>query len=885
MFRRIVLFVLPLLLFPMAASAQFVVSGTDPSTHWKQRSTANYTVIYPAGMDSLSVEYATELERVRDAVGGSIGFVPNQNYRKRMPVVLHPFTSFGNGMVTWTPRRVDLYTTPGIKGDDSTPWVRQLVLHESRHIAQMQLGAGKPFFWTRVLTGEIGTGALAGIYGGPAFLEGDAVFAETSLTSSGRGRSGSFLEYYRASFFEGQMRIYWQWRYGSLDRYTPDHYRIGYFTNAGLSEYYDCGSFSKCFYDRILKHRGWAFWNLQKTTREISGKKFSEAWMEMASNVRDRWEDEASLREPFTSGKKLSPESRRYTDYHGICVLDGKLYAIRSGIGKNKALVQILPDSSEKKICLIGDNPSPLRADVYRGRLFWSESVCDPRWEMRYYSVIRYMDATGKVSDLTGRTRLFNPSPCPVKDVIALTSYPEGGGSSIVLIDSFKGRKLWEYPQKQMRRFLECAWVDSTLYASVSGPDGLGIVNVLTGETVLEEQTSSLNGLQGYGGELYFVSDASGVNEIYRLSPGGSPVRITSSRIGSSEYAVHADSLYFANLHTGGRVLYSTPLSACLSVDDFFRKASNPTADYISSREKVRIDDSLRVEVGPEENYSRIGHALRLHSWAPLYVNYNAVSSMSMESLSSAANLGATLFFQNTLGSLYGFAGVRLCDSKFKFRPSFHADFTWRGIYPVFEAGVDVNDRNARIYEIKTDEENPQIMRFSSKATSKPLASFNLKMYVPLRFSKGGINKGIIPQITYVLSNEAFSAESRTSSMGRLTASLRAYAVRNIPSSCIYPKLGVGLEAGYSTRPVVNDVICSNVYAHMYAYLPGIGDLHGIKLTAMIQRRMDDGLFSETLLSVAPRGFGGTQAVSRMSAYPVQSKVCFDYAMPFASVD
>ena len=95
------------------------------------------------------------------------------------------------------------------------------------------------------ILGQIWAGAAAALYPSLPFFEGDAVTAETALTLNGRGRSSDFLEYMRVSFAEGQYRNYWQWRYSSLNKFTPDHYRIGYMLTAGMRTAFDAPDFTK----------------------------------------------------------------------------------------------------------------------------------------------------------------------------------------------------------------------------------------------------------------------------------------------------------------------------------------------------------------------------------------------------------------------------------------------------------------------------------------------------------------------------------------------------------------------------------------------------------------------------------------------------------------
>ena len=261
------------------ASAQFHTLGADPGgLRWSTVETPTYRLVYPRGLDSLARAYAVMMERAATPVGGTIGVRPNAAYRRKMPVILHPWTAYSNGMVTWTPRRVDLLTVPDAFPDEQTPWVQQLAIHESRHISQMQAGASKPFRWLNVLTGQLTPGALAGVYGGPAFFEGDAVVTETALSASGRGRTAGFLEYYRVSFAAGDTRDFWRWRYGSQRWYTPDYYRAGYVAVGGIRATFDVPDLSARFYRRVAEHGGVAFFNWDKTVREATGLRFKDAF-------------------------------------------------------------------------------------------------------------------------------------------------------------------------------------------------------------------------------------------------------------------------------------------------------------------------------------------------------------------------------------------------------------------------------------------------------------------------------------------------------------------------------------------------------------------------------------------------------------------------------
>ena len=419
---RAIAILLPVLLgLALPLRAQFYTLGADPGgLRWSSLDSPTYRIIYPRGLDSLARVYALALERAATPVGASVGFRPNEAYRSRMPVVLHTASAQSNGQVTWTPRRMELLTTPDAFSFDATPWVNLLAVHESRHVAQMQAGGAKPFRWLRVLGGELAAGGLCAVYGGPAFLEGDAVVAETALSRAGRGRTADFLEYYRVSFAAGDMRDYWRWRYGSQRLYTPDYYRAGYLAVGGIRAVFDVPDLTARFYRRIADHGGVAFFNWQKTVREATGLRFRDAFSAVCDSLQRSWAADEAARGPFQSAVTVGAVPRRFTEYRDLTRAGDILYAVRSGITRPNQLVRFTPDGREKTVSQLGIGLSHPRFNERTGKLYWSEVVSDARWPLRSWSVVRSFDGI-RQRTLTRRTRYYHPAPDPDAPRLSVT--------------------------------------------------------------------------------------------------------------------------------------------------------------------------------------------------------------------------------------------------------------------------------------------------------------------------------------------------------------------------------------------------------------------------------------------------------------------------------
>lgn len=889
MLRRILAVAAALCLAALPAAAQFYTQGNEPAgVRWQQVSTADYKVIYPQGLDSLARVYATLLEQVKKPVGATAGYIPNQEYRRPLPVVLHPWTANANGMVAWTPSRMELLTTPDFKSPLSVPWEEHLVTHESRHVAQMQFANARPYKPYNWIVGQLFVGAASSVYCGPDFFEGDAVTAETELSASGRGRQSAFLEYYRAAFRENDLRDYWKWRFGSIKYYTPDYYTVGYIKMAGMRSLYGAQDFTARYYERLFRNKKWSFplfvW--QKTVKEVSGKKFKDTFAEISDTLRVRWQRDEDARAPFMPWEQITVRERRFTEYASECFLGDSLYAIRSGLTKTPELVRISADGSAQTLSPFAYSTSALRASEPLNRLYWSEIRRHKRWELVSWSEIWFAGPDGEHHRLTDQTRWYNPSVSPDGLRLAVTEYPVRGGSALVVIDARSGEPLCRFDAPSGLQIVESAWIGEDLLATGIDADGSGIFDVTGGfRRVLHCGGVSLKDLFSQDGTLYFTADLGGVDELYCLRDGNA-FRLSNSEQGGACFRIHGDGLYYSALDAAGRHIRRSPLYSMVPHEaDFGKPHRFEFAPDLEAPEP--IDRSVDVELSDPQPYNKLLHAFRLHSWAPIYVNYDAVSDLSFDSILSTAGLGATGFFQNDLGNLYGTVAYGALYGSPKWTHVGEAKVTYNGLWPCIEASLSVTSDPARLYFIRRRFSGfkPTQEISSDKVKGVPSVNASVLMYVPLNYSSGGWSRGFVPQVRVSFSNELFT-HGRLVPMNRVSASLRGYIMRYVPTSCLYPKLGLGLEVGWAGRVGITEVITPNFYFYAYGYLPGLMETHGLRLSATLQTPAGDGIFAERYVSIMPRGMGGASEIaSQMSVSPFQSRFTADYAFPFLPVD
>ena len=759
--KRFIITILSIICFLSPSYAQFYVEGNErTSIKWSTFNTNSYKFIYPRGCDSLAFCYARQWEKYRYAVGYGGG--------DNLPVVLHPYSSISNGFVVWTPSRMEMFAAPSMYSPEAVPWHTLLAIHENRHVAQMQFMQNRHFKWTEYVFGELLSGPISVLWCSSMFMEGDAVATETALTQSGRGRSADFLEYFRVCFENGDLRDFDRWRFGSQKYYTPDYYKIGYLSVAGMG----AGPHTE-FFDNTFRHR-------------FSG---------FAKRMQRHWQEDTRSRAPFQQYTQLTENEKYYVSYSGLAVKDGQIYALRTGIADNARLVSIDPESGEVENLCYASPESRLSSSG--DRLYWTEEVPNLRWEMHSSSALRSYDGR-KIRTEIGGHRLYNPAW--EEDRLALVEN-EINGECKVRVYKRIGHKLSEinvYDAPSGVQVLEPVWANGHLYASAMDDSGQFLCDIERGcLAILASSPVKINHLFSKDGKLLFTSDRTGVNELYSLDPkSGEVYQLTNLPQGGKDFVFNEDKLYFTVLSPMGRNVCETPTSS-LSYKkvNFNVRHSYVLADSLSRAvADVHIGDfsDATWEVRP---YSKFKNAFRFHSFIPfLFLDSDEMMTISSEQQYMNAGLGATAFFQNNLSTLYGNVGLKFFEDENGLPlPGLGFNLKYRGLYPIIELKGMYVDNYSYGY---------------------------LRSYIPFNLSRNGWSTGIIP----VVSLESKQTGKSWSWDSSISAGIRAYTMLPKCNSNVFPRWGIGisLEDSYSFtthrfKPAMT----------LYGYTPGIKKTHG----------------------------------------------------------
>ena len=929
-----------MLTLAIGASAQFYVTGDDPGRlRWYSVQTENYRIIYSEGNDSLARVYGRNLEAFRPDVQRTAGYQAGGPGRKRMPVVLHSWNS-ANGSVAWAPKRMDLFTIPSAYNPEPVPWEKMLAVHESRHVTQMQYGmtkAMKPFYWA---FGEMFNVLVAVTYPGISAMEGEAVITETAYTNSGRGRTSDFLNYYRVAFDEGVRRDWVQWRFASQRNYGPNYYSLGYMTVGGIRHFYDCPDYMARGYE-LAARRPYRFGAFRAVAKEVAGKKkFNDVFLEIEDTMAVIWKAEADARAPYIPMEAVSCEQRLYTDYTSNIFIGNELYSIRRGHDDAGSLVRITGGKED----IVSSLPAQMGKIRFQGdRIWWSESMPEERWTMQTHSKVRFMKGSmvqgmqqwsGDKSLTDRKMLLYNPVPSPDGTRLACAEYFTKGGSALTIVDAGNGEMLESFDAPDGLQIVETAWIGDDIYFTGIDDGGYGIYKLCIGgagasgsawsfETVLEPQPVMVKDFGSYGSELMFTCDRTGVNELYHLDPqSGKLIRKTSIRHGGESFAYNPDGewLYFSSQTVKGKQIFRTKVAELLDEEtDFTQRHEYMLAEALTAQERaagagVETDgaaEGAEVTFSEPKRYRKFPHMFNVHSWAPVYVNVQKIMNMSFDYMYEAASLDATGIIQNRLSTATGEFGYSAHKDPYnpaKWRHSGHARFTYSGLYPIFEASVDVNDRAARQYNMHGYlMDNGSMLSMNSRELPAPLIQATFKTYIPFNLSSGGWYRGIIPQLSYSISNDFLNntliyystmkedgyvkdmapifvgaryGENRM--MQYLSGALRAYTMQATPNSAVYPRWGVGAEVGAWANLNGMFYFSPMGYAYVYGYVPGAIRTHGMKLSAMYQTKLLDSPFGQNVTNILPRGYARNASLS--SAYGINKdamlKISADYAIP-----
>jgi hypothetical protein len=807
-------FIFLALLFPFyMVSGQFYDTGEDPSSlKWLQIKTKRFDVIYPESYGAEGIRFARSLDNSYLKLSSLYSMK-----KIRIPVIIHNYTSFSNGYVAWAPKRIEMYPTPEQNTIPLDP-VEQLTTHELTHVLQMY-SLRKGFSnLMNVALGEQFTGVIS-ILLPMWFLEGDAVFAESVLSTSGRGRIPAFQKQLKAIELQrNKMYSYDKMIDGSFRNFTPDHYQFGYQMVAWSYAKYDPQMWNKAldFTARQPFTLNPVNISLNRTAGLTKAKLFSVTF----DSLKMIWQKDENKLNPVLYDAINPSKKGEYINYYSpVIVGRDSLVAIKTSLFDPPSFVLIdIHEKSEKRIYTPGNMFTWFLSGI-KGKIVWVENHPDPRWENRDYSVVKIMDIRHKKTiQLSHNSRFMAASISPDGRLIVAAENTIGNKNSLVIIDAFNGDILNTFPTPgnvYPQRPQWSASGEEITIISLSGK-GEGIMSYSfknqQWQTLVEDGTNDLQSSFQRNDSLFFVSSASGTDNIYILTPDRKISLLTNSRFGSYDIYAAGNTVYFSDYSFSGNSISQIRLNSSTAIPVTESKKSFLINRFDTL--KYKSSDGSEGDYIPVP-YRKWQHLFKFHSWMPFYADIQGIQSDP-----TAIRPGFTLFTQNNLSTVITSLGYEYSNKKHQF----HTRVTWKGWVPVFESQLDYGA-------------SPSILKLNNKVADplniKPAIAFTNTVSVPLIFSSGKFSQFIQPSLSSSYYNEyIYLKENGAYDYGQLLVTGELY-LSNYQISAIrdiYPRWAQVIDYYYTYAPADRTIYGPLSTLKSAFYFPGFLRNHSIRL-------------------------------------------------------
>ena len=795
------------------SKAQYYDTGTDPaSLKWFSIKTPRFTLVFPESYRSQAQKFANSLDNSTDRLSAIYPGI-----KIKLPVIIHNYTTFSNGYVSWAPRRMEIFPTPEQNTIPLDP-VEQLTIHETTHVMQMySLRKGL----IKILSfagGEQVTGAAA-IFVPLWFMEGDAVFAESFLSQSGRGRTPAFQKEMKALSTSGKgIYSYDKMIFGSYRDHVPDYYQSGFQVAAWASVKYghDVWNRALSYTARLPFTIDPFLFSLNKTTGLTKAGVFSQAFDSLGT----AWKKDLAVSASRPGKPLYSPATKGYVSYYSpVQAGADSVVAIKTSQVKPPEFVLINTARGSEEHIFTPGSTWPYFISVAKGKIVWVEDRPDPRWENRTFSDIRILDIkSGIARMLSHRQRYLAASLSPDGKKVVAVENSVDNRNRLVIINSSTGEveRYYDTPGNVFAQ--RPSWSGDceriTFVSLGTGGEGITQLDTRSSEwkVLLPEGRADLGSAIMEGDTLFYGSSESGTDNIMMRLKDGTTAMVTNSLFGAYDPSPAGKSVLFSDYTASGyRICSSDP-----------KDAVNKNPAVVKNTLLVnRMDTTGLNRPGGKDKeyevsrYRKWEHLFRLHSWMPVYADIDQVQSDP-----TSIRPGFTLLSQNSLSSLISQAGYEYSGG----RNNLHYKLTWKGWYPVFESRLDYGAAPV-IYNRDKAPSDP--------AYINPGLAFTNSVSLPLSFSTGKYSQFVWASLSATYQNNyVYISGSQSYDYGQLQLMPRIYLYNALVRSerDIWPKFGQVLDFSFMTYPFDRNIYGSIVSLRTTFYLPGILRNNGLRL-------------------------------------------------------
>ena len=831
--------------------AQYFSTGTDPGNiKWREIRTENFQLIFPDKYEQNALRLANVFEQVY-----TLGYKTLDHPPRKISVIIHTHTTNSNGLVAWSPKRMELFTTPNqtIYAQD---WLEQLAIHEFRHVVQMnKIEEELPALLT-VLYGEQAAAATVGAYLPFWFLEGDAVVTETALSHSGRGRLPSFLMENKAQATEKGLFSYDKAVLGSYRDFVPDRYKFGYWMTGGIRAKYGPAIWSDVLGE--IGSRPLSVNPLNRVLKNQTGQTKEKLYQSLFQHHLSTWKEEQDTID-LTAHSGVSSATKSYVNYKYLSAINDSSFVAykesRSDIGR----IVLVTNGQEEVVHTPG---TIFKESLSRtgNMLIWSEKRLDLRWTHADPSVIVLLNLETKVlTEFDVNEKVFSPVISPDLSCFAAVTVSNTDEYAISAYDLGTGQKLKSFPSASNNYLFTPTWDDRgemLYFVALSGSGKyMASLDTKTGRflPLTPANFYDIRNPEYHAGKIFFTSAKNGVDNIFCMELGTKQINQLSSVAFGADYPSVSDHfLFFSDYHSTGYRVARLSLDQTLQIPDSqVISYSYPLAEELASHEDTVFEFSESRSIAyVSRPYRKLAHLFNFHSWAPAYVNVNA----------QELKPGISFLSQNKLGTASTIVGYEYDETEDAGK--YKLEFEYTGLFTVINAEMSYGKRKSSYYDIKnTVDPLGNILNSDTTLRKFSWNELNLELgsRIPLYFSRGKYTRIFQPEAEYsyhrVIHNQTTPEQLYQGYYHSLTYRLYFQNMMRRAELDLQPDWGQIFEFTYRHSPAGGTKIGDLRALQSYLYFPGFYKNQGLRIYNGYQKKnnQEDVAFSDVVRY--PRGF------------------------------
>jgi len=500
-------------------------------------------------------------------------------------------------------------------------------------------------------------------------------------------------------------------------------------------------------------------------------------------------------------------------------------------------------------------------------KVAWTETINDPRWGERTYSVIRIFNGqSGKIKEITKKSRFVAPSFSPDGKSIAVVEMNPESICSILLLNAETGTLIDTIISSDINFFMTPSWSADGLSIVFTKLDINGkSINIYSfvDSSVIPVVTATFTEISNpvFAGDfILFNGSYSGIENIYAVALQSKEIfQVTSSGFGAcnADLSPGGKKIVYSDYSSNGYRLVEADFNPALwrrlpGIEDYSPSLYKYLLKEETDEVLLKSDTAL---VYTSQPYRKSAHIFNFHSWAPAYINY----------MDGENGAGISFMSQNDLSTATTVIGYKYDMTENTGKVTF--DFNWQAWYPMIDLNTSYGARTAY-----TD--SAQRYNFNETVVS---GGFTL----PFLFTGGKYYKGLnIQTHTSWINISDNTSPLEDKLLGTIfTLDYNLYSYRYIKQSFkdLYPRWGQVVSISYRHSPFGdNDFGNISAMATRF-YFPGFLKHHGIRTDFNYQYRNSGSYYYSNLINM-PRGYFIADA---------EKMICFafNYKFPFLYPD